>query len=115
MNLFRKIFRPAEAKNAAAAGIEDKEDRLFYEGVGEVGSRQFTSVAAALRAGFVIAGGMGLLPLKTEGEDKNTSRVLDLINTEPNEFMTLLLDRFSAVCRKALSLVEPFQIGSREC
>ena len=88
MNLFRKIFRPAEMKNAAAAGIEDKEDRIFYEGVGEVGSRQFTSVAAALRAGFVIAGGMGLLPLKTESEDKNTSRVLDLINTEPNEFMT---------------------------
>ncbi|MGB1215955.1 MAG: phage portal protein [Pikeienuella sp.] len=83
MNLIPKIFRPAEKKSA---GITDKEDRIFYHGVGEFGSREFSSVAAALRAGFVISGGMGMLPLRVEGPD--ASDLVRLINDEPNDLMT---------------------------
>lgn len=83
MNLIPRFLRPSEKKDAT---ITDKEDRIFYRGIGEFGSREFSSVAAALRAGFVIAGGMGMMPLRVEGPD--APELVRLINDEPNDLMT---------------------------
>lgn len=84
MNIFGRLFKgPEETKDA---NPENKEDRIFFAGVGSFGSREFTSVAAALRAGAVIASGIGTMPLRIEGDQ----RLSDLLNEEPHELMTAI-------------------------
>lgn len=83
MNLLKRLFGPREVKDY---NPENKEDRIFFKGIGDFGSREFTSVAAALRAGFTIASGMGLLPLQAEG--RGGDNLAYLINDEPNDLLT---------------------------
>lgn len=83
MNLFKRLFGPREAKGYSPS---NKEDRIFFNGIGDFGSKEFTSVAAALRAGYVIASGMGLLPLNAEGRGGDS--LAGLINDEPNDLLT---------------------------
>lgn len=86
MNLLPQFLRrPSEQKNASPA---NKEDRIFFQGVGSFGSREFTSVAAALRAGSVIASGIGTMPIRLDGESSDRSRMDALLNEEPNELLT---------------------------
>ncbi|MDO6587338.1 phage portal protein [Salipiger sp. 1_MG-2023] len=88
MNLLGKIFGARETKDASP---ENKEDRIFFAGVGSYGSREFTSVAAALRAGAVIASGIGTMPLRLEGAGSRTdARLNELLNEEPHELMTAI-------------------------
>lgn len=81
MTLLQRIFG-LETK----ATPESKEDRVFFAGVGEFGSREFSGVSAALRAGFTIANSMGMMPVVAEGRGGND--LASLMNDEPNELLT---------------------------
>ncbi|MCJ8138597.1 phage portal protein [Falsirhodobacter halotolerans] len=83
MNWFQRIFGPSEVKGYHSA---NKGDLVFFQGIGDFGSREFTSVAAALRAGYTIASGMGLLPLTAEG--RGGDDLAALLNDEPNDLLT---------------------------
>lgn len=81
MNLIQRIFR-METK----ASPDNKEDRIFFQGLGEFGSREFSGVSAALRAGFVIASGMGMMPVIAEG--RGGDNLAFMLNDEPNDLLT---------------------------
>jgi len=74
------------------AGLSNsKDDRIFWNGFGAYGHREFTQVSAALRAGFVLAGGMGMMGVKildANGEEDKSSRAYNLLNRRPNDYMT---------------------------
>lgn len=82
MTLLQRIFG-LETKQASP---ESKEDRVFFAGVGEFGSREFSGVSAALRAGFTIANSMGMMPVVAEGRGGND--LAALMNDEPNDLLT---------------------------
>lgn len=81
MSLFKRFFG-LETK----ATPSNKEDRIFFAGVGEFGSREFSGVSAALRAGFTIANSMGMMPVVAEG--RGGDNLAALMNDEPNELLT---------------------------
>ncbi len=76
MGLFERKYDPS-----------DKEDRIFFAGLGSYSHKEFFRVSAALRAGFVIASGIGQMPVKIDGEKKKGD-LFRLLNKEPNELMT---------------------------
>ena len=70
-----------------------KEDRIFWNGFGTFGHREFTQVSAALRAGFVLANGMGMMPVNLQdakGEEVLEGREHDILNKKPNDFQTVV-------------------------
>lgn len=83
MNFIQRMFRPREVKMADPAS---KEDRVFFQGLGEFGAKEFTSVSAALRAGFTIANSMGMMPVIAEG--RGGDNLAALLNDEPNDLLT---------------------------
>jgi HK97 family phage portal protein len=83
MTLIQRLFRPKEVKQANPA---NKEDRVFFHGVGEFGSSQFSGVSAALRAGMTIANSMGMMPVVAEG--RGGDDLAYLLNDEPNDLLT---------------------------
>lgn len=92
MSIFSRVASVFQKKDF---NIESKEDRIFWQGLGSFGSRNFISVAAALRAGKTIASGIGMMPVGLEGgENEKLSRLLseggqdDLLN--PVEFREML-------------------------
>jgi HK97 family phage portal protein len=81
MTLWQRIL--GLEKKAAPAS---KEDRVFFAGVGDFGSREFSGVSAALRAGFTIANSMGMMPVVAEG--RGGDNLARLMNDEPNDLLT---------------------------
>ena len=71
-------------------GLTTKEDRIFWRGFGAYGHREFSQVSAALRAGFVIASGMGMMPVllqNKDGEEITEGPEYDLMQI-PNDLQT---------------------------
>lgn len=88
MNLISRALSAFQKKDV---GLSDKkEDRIWYD-FGAVDSRDWSQVSAALRAGFVLANGMGMMPIDIvgpNGERDTSSQAYNLLNVRPNDFMT---------------------------
>lgn len=85
MSLISKVRSVFSKKDI---GLTSKEDRIFWKGFGAYGHREFTQVAAALRAGFVLSGNMGMMPVRVDGDDELGARVENLLNKRPNDLLT---------------------------
>jgi len=83
MNIIQKAMGLLSAKHNPA----DKEERIFFSGLGSYSHQEFLRVSAALRAGFVISSGIGQMPIKINGENEK-GEMFRLLNKEPNELMT---------------------------
>ena len=60
-----------------------KEERIYWSGFGGFGSTEWRSVAAALRAGNVVASGMGSMPIEVDSPE-----IVKVLNDQPNELQT---------------------------
>ncbi|MGC1497297.1 MAG: phage portal protein [Sulfitobacter sp.] len=91
MTLRSRIMAPFRKKDVGLSN--SKEDRLFWNGLGHFGHREFSQVSAALRAGFVLANGMGMMPIslqQADGVEVFEGREYDLLNVKPNDFQTVV-------------------------
>lgn len=87
MSIFSKAVSVFRKKDYGITN--SKEDRIFWNGLGTYGHREFSQVSAALRAGFVLASGMGMMPVRLEaaGEEISSGRIFDLLQ-KPNDMQT---------------------------
>lgn len=91
MTILSRIMSPFSKKSAGLSN--SKEDRIFWNGYGAFGHREFSQVSAALRAGFVLANGMGMMPVNLQdsaGKEIVAGREYDLLNKKPNDFQTVV-------------------------
>ena len=84
MNLIQRTVQALGLKDYNPA---NKEDRIFFSGIGSYSHKEFFRVSAALRAGFVISSGVGQMPINIEGEEEG-GKLYTLLNDRPNELMT---------------------------
>ena len=79
-----EVFRKKEVGLTSS-----KEDRIFWSGLGTYGHREFSQVSAALRAGFVLASGMGMMPVRLQNSsgDVQGGKIYDLLK-KPNDMQT---------------------------
>lgn len=82
MSIIGKIRKIFEKKDH---GLVSKEDRIFWAGL-DLSAGKWGRVAAAVRAGNVIASGMGMMPVLLDG--KENSEADRLLNIEPCELLT---------------------------
>lgn len=85
------MLAPFQKKDAGLSN--SKSDRIFWNGFGTFGHQEFSQVSAALRAGFVLANGMGMMPVSLQdaaGNDVSVGREYDLLNSKPNDFQTVV-------------------------
>lgn len=84
MSLLSKIIKPFGRKGYdPSQAPQTKEERIYYQGMGAYGVRKASQIAAALRAGNVIASGMGSMPIQTKD-----TYLDNLLNLTPNELQT---------------------------
>lgn len=84
MSLLNKILGRTEKKSySPSIPPTTKEERIFWDGMagGHLGAMR---VSAAMRAGSVVASGMGMMPIEVAGSDEITA----LLNDRPNPLMT---------------------------
>tara|TARA_R100001230_G_C5689678_1_gene202492 strand:- start:2145 stop:3326 length:1182 start_codon:yes stop_codon:yes gene_type:complete len=76
------------------AGLtNEKSDRIFWNGFGAYGHREFSQVSAAWAAGRMLSSSMGMMPVRLEDREKNevtTGREYELLNNRPNDFQTVV-------------------------
>ncbi len=90
MSRFGNLINRVRGKSHSIQA-ETKEDRIFWNSLGIYGHQEFSKVSAAVRAGFILANGMGMMPvnlLDESGQQVIDERLNRLLNKRPNDFMT---------------------------
>ncbi len=91
MTLISRIMAPFAKKDAGLSN--SKEDRIFWNGFGAYGHREFSQVSAAWAAGRILSSSMGMMPVILEDRDKNEvteGREYELLNVRPNDLQTVV-------------------------
>lgn len=89
MSWVRRALSPFSKKDVGLSN--SKEDRIFWNGFGSFGHKEFSQVSAALRAGFILANGMGMMRVNltgADGEEVVGGRIHKLLNAKPNDMQT---------------------------